>query len=63
MKETARRFCRNCGDRISHRVSRCPYCGKRVFTPRLVTTYVLIAVLIVVLFFLILDYQNIEIFK
>jgi len=63
MKDIQKKYCPNCGDRISRRVSRCPYCRKRIINSRLVVTYILLAVIIVVIIFLILDYQNIEFFK
>jgi DNA-directed RNA polymerase subunit RPC12/RpoP len=55
-----KKYCSNCGDRISHSATRCPYCGQRAFTRRLVITYIFIAIVLVALFFLVLDYLNIE---
>jgi len=57
-----KKYCRNCGDRISHSTTRCPYCGKRILTRRLVIICVIVAVVIVSLFFFVLDYLNIEFF-
>lgn len=42
---------------------RCPYCGKRVFNGRLVITCMVLAVVIVTVVFLFLDYYNIEVFR
>lgn len=60
---SSKKYCGNCGDRISHKAMRCPYCGHRVLNARLVTTYVVLAVVLVTAMFLLLDYYNIEVFR
>ena len=63
MTEKAKKYCRDCGERVRHRDTRCPYCRRRIVTGRLVFIYLLMAVFIVTAFFLWLDYSNIEFFK
>ncbi len=58
----SKKYCRNCGERVSHSAVRCAYCFKRIINARLVFTYILIAVVIVTAIFLFLDYKNIEFF-
>ena len=58
-----KRYCSNCGDRISHKATSCSYCGQRVWNARLVIRYVAVAVILVTIFFLLLDFYNIEFFK
>lgn len=60
---STKKYCSNCGDRISHKATRCLYCGQRLWNARLVIRYVAIAVIIVTIFFLVLDFYNIQVFK
>jgi len=57
-----KKYCRNCGERVSHSARRCPFCFKRVLNARVVFVYILIAIIIVTAIFLFLDYENIEFF-
>ncbi len=63
MSEKPKKYCPNCGERVSHRTTRCPYCRQRILTINLVITFILIVVVIVVAIFLFFDYNNIEFFK
>jgi RNA polymerase subunit RPABC4/transcription elongation factor Spt4 len=56
--KSEKKFCSKCGDRVSHSARRCPYCGQRIFTARLVLTYIIIAVMIVTAIFLVRVYLN-----
>jgi predicted amidophosphoribosyltransferase len=63
MKDRPKKYCPLCGERVRHSTRRCPNCGQRILTARDLIVYILLAVAVVAVIFLWLDYQNIEIFK
>lgn len=52
MTRKLKRYCPACNSRISHSATRCPYCGKRIFTTRLVLRFIIIAVMIIAIAYL-----------